>query len=264
MNYRSQLYLPILLAIFLFWSCANPEYNSQKSPPIPHFKNGRELVDHLDMLFGQLSSLDSNASNFEEARTQANQQIRRTIEHIGAHQMLLEVHKIYNFSTHVFSFALSDDLKLAVFSWDSRRDVTNAFKNIALYAKHQKVIPTSLYDEPIIYHEVLTINAPGNRSYYLLHGKGKTQEGFDFYRLDALSLTKDGLDEWPAFPNRQSFMISALPAGSDSKLSADFSIEGDGSLILKPEFWDSVMVYRPLELKTSPSGLSFSEGNFTL
>ncbi|MEM9647609.1 MAG: hypothetical protein AAF969_03950 [Bacteroidota bacterium] len=255
----------LILAICLLLSimgCHTAGNKMQREPR--HFSDGKELVQQLDRLFLQLAQIDPTPSESKPLITSINEQIRKTIEGATTQSLLIDAYESYNYKTHEFGFILSEDQQLAVFSWDTRRDGANKFKNIAFHIKGHKAIPTSLYGESIIYHEAYTIQNSKNRSFYIIHGKGKTQEGHDFYRLDALSITPDGLSEAPIFPNQQSSMLSARPLDSDSRTSADFSIEMDGSLILKPEFWNPAVVYRPLELINDQAGTRFLEGSLTL
>ncbi|WP_131819037.1 hypothetical protein [Flagellimonas flava] len=263
MNTKIGRVILVLYLLLSVASCDTAETKMQRK--YLHFSNGRELVEHLDQLFVQLAQIDPAPSESKPLLTSVNEQIRKTIESIKNQRLLAEVAESYIYKAHEFGFILSEDRRLAVFSWDAMGEVgTNKLKNIALYTKGHKIIPSSLYGEPIIYHEAHTIQDSKSKHSYVIHGKGKTQEGHDFYRLDALNITPNGLSEAPIFPDRQYSMISAHPIDADARLSADFSIEKDGSLILKPEFWYPTVVYRPLELKGDSTGNRFHEGGFTL
>ena len=215
----------------------------------------------MDWLFVQLANLDTTDSEYMESATLINEQIKKTMECVKLPKRLLEVDKSYWVKKHDFLFALSDDGQFGVFSWDSKIESTSgSIKNIALYASQKKVIPTSLYGEALHYNQIHTIKNQKGSPLYVLHGKGKSAESQNFYRLDAYTIKKDGLGDAKIFPNNASSLTSNTSTSNlGQELAMDFSIEMDGSLILKPELWGSTIVYRPLELNNHLQRLVYVE-----
>lgn len=234
----------ILASFFMGYDDHNSFDKNVKLPE--RFDNGKALVAHLDWLFIQLANKDTNDSEYMESATLINEKIKKTMERVKLPERLLEVNKSYLVKKHDFLFALSEDGQLWVFSWDSRMgSITGKIKNIALYASQGKIIPTSLYGDALYFNQIHTIKNGKRPSLYMLHGKGKSTNDHNFYRLNAYAIKKDGLEYAKIFPNNASSLNSS---NLDQKSPLDFSIEMDGPLILKPELWGSTIVYSPWSL----------------
>ncbi len=244
-----------LLGLFaiLLTACGNNNL-SKKTPAPPHFNHGRELIAHLDYNLSLLKKLDANDEEFNENAVLINEQIRKTIERIQSKKLLEQVCKSYNILEHDFTFTLSRDEKVGVFSWESRmQGAFQGIRNIALYSNKGKIVPTSLYGESIAYQQIHTIKTSA-KSFYLLQGKGAAHTTEEFFRLDAHTINEDGMELAKIFPNRQSSMVSPL----------DFNVEMDGSLILKPETWGTTLAYRPLELLADHQNVNYVESTTSI
>lgn len=245
-----------LLGIFTTFltSCGNQNLSDNTNNNPPHFGNGRELIDHLDYNLSLLKNLDANAEDFKENAVLINEQIRKTIEQISSEKRLKEVCKAYKILEHDFTFTIARDGIVGVFSWDSRmQNPFQGIRNIALYTQKGRIVPTSLYGEPIIYHQIHTIKT-GSKTFYILQGQGTSKKKRDFYRMDAYTINANGMEQSKIFPNRQSSMFSQL----------DFNIEMDGSLILKPEIWGTTLAYRPFELRADHKNVAYLEASTTI
>lgn len=231
----SRYYFLFFLIAFLASNCGNPKISEKHQ--VPHqFENGSALVSFLDFHLLALLDLDKSDSEYSDLAILINEEIRKAVERINSQKFLREVYTAYESNSHQFTMAISDDAKIAVFSWDT--GLEGAFpriKNIALYQKNKKVIPTSLYGKPLYFHEIHTIVCNNKRS-YLLHG---TNSKSNLYRLDAYSLNSGQLEQKTIFPDNKNSIISAQ----------DFNIEMDGSLIIIPEVEANSTKYHPLKLK---------------
>ncbi len=251
----SKIHCFALLGLFaiLLTACGNHN-RSKKTQAPPHFNHGWELIAHLDYNISLLNNIDTNDTDFKEKAVLINEQIRKTIERIQSKKLLKEVGKSYNTLGHDFTFTLSRDKKIGVFSWESRmQGAFHGIRNIALYTNKDKVVPTSLYGDSMIFQQIHTLKT-GTKKIYLLQGKGAAHDTNEFFRMDAYTINENGMELAKIFPNRQSSMVSPL----------DFHVEMDGSLILKPETWGSTLAYRPLELHADHQNANYIEATTTV
>nr|WP_299385403.1 hypothetical protein [Allomuricauda sp.] len=223
--------------LLLFNSCGNHKFDQNTTVP-EHFGHGRDLVNLLDSFFLELHHLDERNADFEESVIVLNEKIGKTMERVKSPRLLQEVHKSFLNQNHDFVFSLSEDQKLAVFSWHTRlQDKHRGIKNIAFYVRGNKVVPTTLYNDALLFHNVYKVSV-GRKPIYLMHGQ--TNTGSDSkYRLDAYYISADGLEQATVFPNRKNTL---------SVVQCDFEIEKDASLIHIPEIWGNSTIYRPIAL----------------
>ncbi|NDV43002.1 hypothetical protein [Flagellimonas sediminis] len=175
---------------------------------IQEFANGTEINISLDSLFTKLESLSSMPNPNSEVLVEINEKIRRTIEHIGSQKLLAEIDAGYKTKKHHFSFILSDDKKIAVFSWPTRLENSgNRIKNIALYHSNDKMVPTSLYGTPIIYNGIHQLKMYDGTTLYLLQGQDSMQQKM-LNRVNAYLLKNGYLEETPAFPNNETSIVT--------------------------------------------------------
>ena len=157
MNSSRYYLILVCLIAFLASNCGNPKISEKHQ--VPHqFANGSALVSFLDFHLLALQDLDKSDSEYSDLAMLINEEIRKAVERINSQKFLREVYTAYESNSHQFTMAISDDAKIAVFSWDT--GLEGAFpriKNIALYQKNKKVIPTSLYGKPLYFHEIHTI-----------------------------------------------------------------------------------------------------------
>lgn len=229
-------------------SCSNQKIENELYAKNFSFDNGKQVIDSLDVLLQRLSSIDPDNSSFSESAILVNEHIRKTIEKVKSPKVLSEISTSYYYKKHDFTFAISDNQKIGIFSWDTR--IGGSFinyKNIALFTVNKKVVPTSLSGNPACYNEIYTLKTEGKHPLYLFHGWGKSSAMEYYYKVDAYTSVNEGLEESNIFPNNKSSMASYYSIedlGFESQM--DFNIEKDGSLILKPEAWGSTVVYRPM------------------
>lgn len=229
-------------------SCSNQKIENKLYSKTFSFGNGKEVIDSLDVLLKKLSSIDPDNSSFSESAILINESIRKTIEKVKTPKLLSEISTSYYYKKHDFTFAISNNQKIGVFSWDTRigESLIN-YKNIALFTINKKVVPTSLSGTPACYNEIYTLKSEKKYPIYIFHGWGKSSPIDFYYKVDAYNFRKEGLEEANIFPNKKNSMISYYNIEElDYESQMDFNIEKDGSLILKPEAWGSTIVYRPI------------------
>lgn len=229
-------------------SCSNQKIENRLYAENFSFDNGKQVVDSLDILLQKLSNIDSDDSSFSESAILINEHIRKTIEKVKSSKILNEISTPYYYKKHDFTFAISDNQKVGVFSWDTRmgESLIN-YKNIALFTANKKVIPTSLSGNPACYNEIYTLKSEKKHPIYIFHGWGKSSAIDFFYKVEAYNFQNEDLEEANIFPDNKNSMTSHYnikELGFESQM--DFNIEKDGSLILKPEVWGSTVVYRPI------------------
>ncbi len=219
--------------IILFCSLALLFCGCSKRNDVPRFTNGMEITATLDSLFGKLETIRTQTNPNPEGLVEINERIRRTIEHIGSQRLLHEMQNGYENHNHLFSYILSPDQKVAIFSWYTHLENSgNRIKNIALYDSDTKMVPTSLYGTPVIYNGIHQIKTYGDETIYLLQGQDSIQQRV-FYRLNAYLLKNGYLEETPAFPNNESsFALTSLSNSSKRGRSPNFKIEMNGLRIL--------------------------------
>lgn len=235
-----------LLLVLL--SCSNQKIENKLYAKNFSFNNGKQVVDSLDLLLKKLSSIDLDNSSFPESGILINEKIRKTIEKVTTPKLLSEISTSYYYKKHDFTFAISDDQKIGVFSWDTRvgESLIN-YKNIALFTVNKKVVPTSLSGNPACYNEIYTLKTEGKYPIYLFHGWGRSSAIQYYYKVDAYTFRNEGIEETDIFPNSKNSITSYYNIKElDFESQMDFNIEKDGSLILKPESWGSTVVYRPI------------------
>ncbi len=242
----------LLLTLFPVLICCNNKdgFNNTKQ-----VQSGKAFVDLLNKSMGELSSLHSRGS--EDSIAQLNETIRVFIEKVNSPKLLQEIDRSYKSKKQHFSFTMSNDGKLAVFTWNTYSNSSaSGHRNIALYLKNQKVIPTSLYNGSVIYDQIYTVQSiKGNRPIYILHGHETSKEGEKQIRLDAYSIKKDGIELEKVFPDRRE-SITLLSTNVNYPLNlADFKIEKKGEQIKVPQLTDSIGKYRLIKF----DGIKYSQ-----
>lgn len=248
--YKSKIYkmifknpLPFLIFMgFLLMGCENMTHQETESP-----KTGEEVVATLDSLFHELASLEKNAPGLSDEVVQLNESIRRTVEDVRTSDLLMEINKVSAKKKHDYTFTLSDDKKLGVFSWRTRMDNTgNRIKNIALYGNGDNLEPSSLYDTPITYDKIYQVESYKGETLYILHGHLASGDG-RYFRMNAYTIKNGYLEEAPAFPeNESSISIAQILKNPGFSDSLGFKVEMNGSRILFPEMRDTSMIRQSL------------------
>lgn len=222
--------IALLVSLLLLVGCSG----SEQSEAVPG--NGKELVASLDRLFEELSAQRTNPSDLSEEVVRLNEKIRRTIEGIRPTGHLVEIAESCSEGGHGFSFTLSRDKKLGIFSWHTKMDASgNKIKNMALFDQGGRLAVSSLPSAPIIYDKIHQLKSYKGKVLYILQGSDNTAEG-SFFRLDAYTLRNGQLEEAPAFPNNESSISMAqVDRESDPSDPLGFKVVMNGSRILIPE-----------------------------
>lgn len=238
----------VFFLLLVSLSCSNQKIENKLYATNFSFDNGKQVVDSLDMLLQKLSSIDPDKSSFSESAILINEHIRKTIEKVKSSKILNEISTSYYYKKHDFTFAISDNQKIGIFSWDSRMgDSFINYKNIALFTVNKKIIPTSLSGNPACYNEIYTLKSEKKYPIYVFHGWGKSSPIDFYYKVDAYNFSNKNLEEANIFPDNKNSMTSHYNIEElDFESQMDFNIEKDGSLILKPEAWGSTVAYRPM------------------
>lgn len=224
-------FLTLVFGSMFFVNCTDKTEKNKQGKA-----TGEEVIAVLDSLFYQLDNPEESAPGVSEDKVRVNENIRRTIENIRSSRLLAEIGKAYTAKSHKFSFVLSEDKKIGVFSWRTQMDASgNKIKNIALYQTADKVEPSSLYDIPIIYGKIYQVESYRGETLYILHGHDST--GNDkYFRLNAYTLKNESLEEAPAFPNNESSIsISQIHKKPELSDPLGFKVEMNGARILFPE-----------------------------
>ncbi|RDY61449.1 hypothetical protein [Flagellimonas nanhaiensis] len=232
--------LLILGTFFIFSNCKN----QRKQTIYP--KHGQQIIDSLDSLFEQLELLNSNSIDYPESAVSTNEKIRKVVEHIRTPKLLKEMLTSYqNKKEHNFGLVDSPDKKVAVVSWQTRLPKPKSkVKNIALYAKGDKIIPTSLYGEPIHYTEIHTIESKKKDTIYILVGKDELSKTSCQFSIYAYSITKAGLEGTYIFPKKQNYLEFEVGTTSLNSLEHHhLMVEQNGMRIILPSITKSTTSY---------------------
>ncbi|MEE1963586.1 hypothetical protein V1387_12890 [Allomuricauda taeanensis] len=203
---RARFHLLLLYSLVLFIGSCSHKTGALK------FKNGKEIVSTLDSLFTELETASTHPDEFP--LIYINEQIRGVIEGIGSPRIVAEIQTKYIAYEHDFSFLLSADRKIALFSWQTHLEKTETrIKNIALYRSNDKMVPTSLYGIPFIYNGIHQIEMDNSDATYLLEGRDSLKNILS-YHLHAYLLKNDHIEEAPLFPDFQSSITAKVRADS--------------------------------------------------
>lgn len=221
------------MALFLSLGSLVGCSGTEQGEPSP--RSGRELIASLDELFAELAAIPLDSTGLSQEAVQLNETIRRKIESIGPTKFLGEIGESYREGGHGFSFALSKDKKLGIFSWYTKMDASgNKIKNMAVYDQGDRLEVSSLSGMPIIYGKVHQVETYKDEVLYMLHGKDQNENG-DVFRLDAYTLRHGQLEEAPAFPNNESSIaIARMVRATDPSDPLGFRVVMNGSRILVP------------------------------
>ncbi|THV58299.1 hypothetical protein EZV76_12580 [Flagellimonas alvinocaridis] len=240
MKFNHILLPVILIACFGLLNCTNKQNNLKK------FNTGKALIYSLDSLFINLSNVPTKAKGSSEAVVHINEEIRKTIESIDAPQLLEELAVEFKSKKHDFTFIVSKDKKVGVFSWDTRMGSSEqSIKNIALYKSGDRVLPTSLYGKPMVYDKVYQIEPVSGNTIYTFHGHSEAM-GHPNFRLHAYTLKSGHLEETPVFPLNTTFISSEKSFADSDIQSMDFEVSKNGSHILISKALDSATVIKTL------------------
>ncbi|MEM7486227.1 MAG: hypothetical protein AAF348_13550 [Bacteroidota bacterium] len=212
-------------------------------------ERGRDIIYALDQQFENLSNLNQNDSDFHDLATTINKNIGNAIKKITSQSLLEEFNRFNYLKKHSYVFALSDDKKIGVFSWNTRLGSSMSdFKSIVLHVKNENVVHIYLDENSITYNEIYNLSGHRQKPIYLFQGWGKSSAYEYYYQIDAFSNDEGIFQPEPVFPENKSSLTSHYQLESlDFEAQMDFSIEKDGSLILQPEIWGEKVVYHPLE-----------------
>ena len=195
----SSIYALLLLGAFLIFSNCR---NQRKHNYYP--KHGQQVIDTLDSLFEQLAVLDSNSIDYSESTVSLNENIRKIVEQISTSKLLAEAYQVYQTNRHNYTLAFSEDSTIGVFSWKtkSKNGPFTSIKNVALFERENRLTPTSLYGESVIYQNIYPTIADRDRQVYILESNTDS-----VLRLDAYEITKNGMEQANIFENKLSQVI---------------------------------------------------------
>ena len=115
-----------------------------------------------------------------------NEKMRRIIEGIRSPKEFDELVIAFDADKHKIGFLVSEDDQFGVFSWQTKMDcLGHGIKNIALYKSNDKVMVSSLYGDPMVYHNIETNKQEKGKPVYILLGISSTEN-------DLNNLTKKG------------------------------------------------------------------------
>jgi len=168
------------LLLTLFCSCNS--FNTSENEQF----NGANTLTELDNLLLQLYKIDtSNCENLDDIVT-INEKMRRLVENIRTNEKFENLINTFDEDTNRIGFVFSDDKQFGVFSWQTKMDcLGNSIKNIALFKSNGGVKVSSLYGEPMVYHNIQATQQDKNRPVYILAGSASTEK-------DSNSITKKG------------------------------------------------------------------------
>ena len=195
----SSIYALLLLGAFLIFSNCR---NQRKHNNYP--KHGQQVIDTLDSLFEQLAVLDSNSIDYSESTVSLNENIRKIVEQISTPKLLAEAYQVYQTNRHNYTLAFSEDSTIGVFSWKtkSKNGPFTSIKNVALFERENRLTPTSLYGESVIYQNIYPTITDRDRQVYILESNTDS-----VLRLDAYEITKNGMEQANIFKNELSQVI---------------------------------------------------------
>jgi hypothetical protein len=220
-----QKFFAMLLLFQVFLNCTL--YEGQQNNQNEDLTNGKALVDHLDGLIELLQSKKTTDKDFQEAVVNINENIRQSIEHnVTNPKFLKEIQTYFPLKKHGFSFILSDDEKLGVFSWKTGKKEF-PIKNIAFYVKGDKVTPSSLYGNPSIYDQLDVVQHGAGGPTYILGGSKNASADAHQYYLSAYVIRQDGIEESHIFPGGESYITIRC---AENNLETCLAIEKDKSL----------------------------------
>ncbi|UII75711.1 hypothetical protein LV716_15835 [Flagellimonas sp. HMM57] len=240
--------LPLLLLLF-FISCKENGKSDKLYSLTSVPERGKDIIYILDQQFEDLWNIHQNDSDFHDLATSINKDISTTIKKITTQSFLEEINRFNYLKKHSYVFALSDDKKIGVFSWNTRLGGSMGnFKSIVLHIKNDSVVHTYLNENSSTYNEIYNIKSNQQKPVYLFHGWGRSSAYGYYYQIDAFSNEEGIFQPEPIFPDNKSSLTSHYQLENlDFEAQMDFSIEKDGSLILQPEIWGEKVVYHPLE-----------------
>ncbi len=227
--------------------------NFKKTDKDFSFENEKELIATLDSLFVELNKIETKNHDYKaiESIVSINEKIRRVIENIQSKEILKALEIEYGKSHHAFTFVISPDRNVGIFSWFTRMDASgNAIKNIALHLSKDKIIPTSLYGEPIMYRKIYQVDSNTGQTMYLVYGNIDNPSS-SFQRLNSYILRDGHLEVYYSFPNRESHISTRL--AKENNLPNHFEVLENG---LKINFRD------PLDTSSVHQSLFFNGDKF--
>lgn len=169
MSLRPTLYFVCAWSLILFTNCKN---NSQsKVAPF----NAKETLAQLDDLLIQIEELENEKCENLDAIVILNEKMRRIIENVRSIKEFDDLVNSFDPDRQQIGFIVSEDGKFGVFSWQSKMNCLGIhIKNIALYKSEERIVASSLYGEPLIYHEMINKKISTDKTVYLLRGSSST------------------------------------------------------------------------------------------
>ncbi|NDV14899.1 hypothetical protein GO009_02580 [Muricauda sp. TY007] len=173
-----------------FTSCNN--YNSKEDEQF----DAKNTLAQLNNLLIQLNGLDTvDCQNLDEIVT-INEKIRGIIESIRSTKKFDSLATTYNKAEHQIGFVVSDNQQFGVFSWETKMDcMGHNIKNIALYKSKNRIVASSLYGKPMIYHGIISKNQGNGKTIYLLNGRFSSKKKHFNTTTKAYTITNGSLAE---------------------------------------------------------------------
>ena len=181
MRLKTIIFLLIGFGFLTYFTSCNISNNRERN----QFE-AKDIFVQLDSLLTQLNSLEAwDCKNLNEIVT-LNEKMRRIIEGIRSPKEFDELVIAFDADKHKIGFLVSEDDQFGVFSWQTKMDcLGHGIKNIALYKSNDKVMVSSLYGDPMVYHNIKTNKQEKGKPVYILLGISSTEN-------DLNNLTKKG------------------------------------------------------------------------
>lgn len=193
---------PVGVLLLTLFSGCNPSNTSENEQ-----FNGANTLTELDNLLLQLHKIDtSNCENLDDIVT-INEKMRRLVENIQTTEKFENLINTFDEDTNRIDFVFSGDKQFGVFSWQTKMDcLGNSIKNIALYKSGDKVMVSSLYGEPLVYHNITATQQDKNRPVYILLGSASTDKDLNDLIKKGYKITNGYLSESQVTEPGQAFV----------------------------------------------------------
>lgn len=207
--------------------------------------DGKSIVANLDSLFIQLSN-NKNDSFSALNTAYLNEAIKTIMESIKDQNTLRYIAMYRNGKELNYCFTLSNDEKLAVFSWNTGMGkMEDNLKNIVLYAKENKVIPLKFEGPYVRYRNIFNLKPDKNGTVYLFQAYHSLEDEY-ICQMDGYSIKNRKLMPSYIFPNdRYSLITSCEMENIPFKSGTEFLFKGEDLPTMEVEVLDSKIASIP-------------------
>lgn len=179
-------------------------------------KNGKDILGELNRQFERLDKI-KQFTEWEDSVISINEGIRKTIEGIRKPELLHEVCKEYIGSKkHNYSIVFSEDMKFAVFSWNTYLEIFPV-KSITLFVSNGKVVPASMYGTPLIYEQIHKVDSNERETFYILKGRSVVSSD-SINHICAFEIQADQLEEARVFMGNENTIANINNDGKENPL----------------------------------------------